>query len=370
MNALTDLYRHLLGKKSWNVYNADNIAKVKRDEDAAAARETAEEQRMQEVDAERRIQTLRGIRTQQSEVPAALEEQAQGHSDSHGGLARERKRRRIAGEDDTDRDIRLAQEMSAVVFVKPDHLVKQSRGSDAPLLDSKGHINLFPVEGPKLHAPKNKDAEAETSRKKKKYEDQYTMRFSNAAGFKQSLASKPWYQTTGTEEVESVVSKDVWGNEDSGRKEREKVRITADDPLALIEKGVKQLREVEKERELWRNEREEELHGMALVKRKRKKKRDRRGSKEELEDFRLEDPAQDGPKNHKHRTEKMLSSRRRGHRSRSCEPGSYGSHRHRAHDEGGKPSRSRTQHTDRDRSVTTAWKKASGSRYSVQFAQA
>ena len=370
MNLLTYLYSHLLSKKSWNVYNADNIAKVKRDEDAAAARETAEEQRMQEVDAERRIQTLRGIRTQQSEAPAAFKEQAHGHSDSHGDLGRERKRRRIAGEDDTDRDIRLAQEMSAVVSVKPDHLAKQSRGSDAPLLDGKGHINLFPVEGSKLHAPKNKEAEAETARKKKEYEDQYTMRFSNAAGFKESLASKPWYQTTGTEEVEPVVSKDVWGNEDPRRKEREKVRITADDPLAMIEKGVKQLREVEKERELWRKERDKELDGMARVERKRKKKRDRRGSKEELEDFRLDAPAQDGRKNHKHGTEKMLRSRRRGHRSRSCERSSHGPHRHRAHDEGGESSRSKTQHTNKHRSANTAWKKASGSRYSVQFAQA
>ncbi|CCF31962.1 hypothetical protein CH063_00727, partial [Colletotrichum higginsianum] len=51
---------HLLGKKSWNVYNADNIARVRRDEAAAKAKEEAEEQRMQEVDAERRLAILRG----------------------------------------------------------------------------------------------------------------------------------------------------------------------------------------------------------------------------------------------------------------------------------------------------------------------
>ncbi|CAI4217235.1 unnamed protein product [Parascedosporium putredinis] len=51
---------HLLPKKSWNVYNADNIARVRRDEAAAKAKEEAEEQRMQEYDAQRRLAILRG----------------------------------------------------------------------------------------------------------------------------------------------------------------------------------------------------------------------------------------------------------------------------------------------------------------------
>lgn len=51
---------HLLGKKSWNVYNTDNIERVRRDEAAARAREEADEQRMQEEDAERRLKILRG----------------------------------------------------------------------------------------------------------------------------------------------------------------------------------------------------------------------------------------------------------------------------------------------------------------------
>ena len=324
---------------------------------------------MQEVDAERRIQTLRGIRTQQSEAPAASNEQAHGQRDSHGGSGRERKRRRIAGEDDTDRDIRVAQEMSAVVSVKPDQSMKQSRSSDAPLLDSKGHINLFPMEGSKHHVPKNKEAEAESARKKKEYEDQYTMRFSNAAGFKQSIGSKPWYQITGTVEATTSVSKDVWGNKDPRRKEREISRIAADDPLAMIEKGVKQLREVEKEREAWRKDRDKELDEMARAERKRKRRRDKRGSEQELEDFMLDAPAQDDHEEYKHRSENAHGPRRHGHQSRSRERNSCRSHRHCHHDDDGKSLRSKPRHKDKDRSTNAGWEKASGSRYSVQFAK-
>ena len=51
---------HLLGKKSWNVYNHDNIEAVRRDEAAAAARQEARDQVMQEQDALRRTAILRG----------------------------------------------------------------------------------------------------------------------------------------------------------------------------------------------------------------------------------------------------------------------------------------------------------------------
>lgn len=52
--------RHLLGKKSWNVYNTDNVERVRCDEAKAAEREELEEQRMQEIDAARRTALLRG----------------------------------------------------------------------------------------------------------------------------------------------------------------------------------------------------------------------------------------------------------------------------------------------------------------------
>lgn len=211
---------------------------------------------MQEVDSERRIRILRGLQVT-TPPPSNDGQTGQGLEDGHGGIPRERKRRRIAGEDDTERDIRLAQEHSVAVPGK--HAVAQTvqLSSDAPLTDRKGNINLFPEEGTsRRHAPKNVEAEAEAAKKKKEFEDQYTMRFSNAAGFKQAVGQKPWYHSIDdAENGEKAVTKDVWGNEDPRRMEREKTRLDANDPLAAMQKGVEELREVKKERKRWKEER-------------------------------------------------------------------------------------------------------------------
>ncbi|MCJ1470532.1 hypothetical protein MMC07_009178 [Pseudocyphellaria aurata] len=269
---------HLLGKKSWHVYNADNVAKVKHDEALAAAREAGEEQRMQEVDSERRIRILRGLKVT-TPPPSSDGQTGRGQEGGHDGIQRERKKRRLAGEDDTDRDIRLAQEHSVVKH----ELVQPVRpSSDAPLTDRKGNINLFPEEGTsRRHAPKNVEAEAEAAKKKKEFEDQYTMRFSNAAGFKQAVGQKPWYHPINghAENEEVAVTKDVWGNDDPSRKERERTRLVAEDPLAAIQKGVEELREVKKERKRWKEERGREMRIITEADRARarRKRRSRQG---------------------------------------------------------------------------------------------
>jgi hypothetical protein len=243
-----------LGKKSWNVYNKDNIERVRRDEAEAKALEEKEERRLQDGESERRLQLLRGERIDtislgQGAPPAVEGEVKRGH---------DRKRRKLMGEDDTDRDLRLAKETSAVQPKRPE-VVKRV---DAPLVDATGHINLFPAYP--QHREKNAEAEAEQAKKKREYEDQYTMRLSNAAGFKQSSAI-PWYSTTTKEATEQLPGRDVWGNEDSGRKGREKMRESANDPLAAMKQGIKQLREVEKDRRDWVVERAREMREMEPV---------------------------------------------------------------------------------------------------------
>ncbi|KAI4114847.1 MAG: hypothetical protein LQ338_007946, partial [Usnochroma carphineum] len=283
---------HLLGKKSWNVYNQENIERVKRDEATAAAREAAEEQRMQEVDAERRIQILRGLQPDAgAETPPAADRLLDHEESSH---KRERKRRRIAGEDDTERDIRFAREDRAIQHPsKTDLQLKHKKTSDAPLMDHRGHIDLFPVDGSRHNAPKNPEVEVEKARKRKEYEDQYTMRFSNAAGFKQSIGEKAWYQAIGTaqDDFPETQSKDVWGNEDPRRKERERMRVAVDDPMAAMQKGVSQLREVERERKQWQKERDTETWDLTDMEKRKRRRSTRRHDDEELEGFSLDAPA-------------------------------------------------------------------------------
>ncbi|MCJ1246747.1 hypothetical protein MMC30_003956 [Trapelia coarctata] len=343
---------HLLGKKSWNVYNVANIEKVNRDEEAAAAREAAEEQRMQEVDAERRVQALRGLQVDPLPPPRDDSSRSSKRLDLVSGSTSSRMRRRVDGEDDTERDIRYAREHQLVEPTESAGLSKRPKTSDAPLVDRSGHINLFPLEGPKRNGPKNPEAEAEAAAKKREYEDQYTMRFSNAAGFKQAIGQKPWYHSTagpGAEDAEPP-SKDVWGNEDLRRKERQKMRIVADDPLALIQKGVQDLRQVEKQRKKWREEREREMEEMARAEKRRAKRNKAAGGDGDLEDFRLD--CDGGPRTH----------RRHRHHSEDHKH----RHRHRSKD------RSRERGGTRKNSEKTGkgigWEAGPGGRYSSQFA--
>ncbi|KAM0459337.1 hypothetical protein ACHAPV_005519 [Trichoderma viride] len=248
---------HLLGKKSWNVYNADNIARVRKDEAAAKAAEQAEEQRMQEVDAQRRLAILRG------EALPPIEDEREAESENAqdaSGDARSkfpssgRKRRKRSGEDDTEFELRLAKERSDATYT----IVESSRKpvSSAPIVDHAGHIDLFGDERARAHAEKNPEAEADRKKKEREYEDQYTMRFSNAAG--KDGISQPWY-SHGEGVAPDVSAKNVWGRDDPDRKSRDAQRTNSNDPLAMMKKGAMQVKELKKERRKIQEERDEEL---------------------------------------------------------------------------------------------------------------
>jgi hypothetical protein len=311
---------------------------------------------MQEVDAERRVQQLRGIKV--DPLPALATEEEERAGSRQSGTGRERKRRRVAGEDDTDRDIRFARENNALVPIA-EMQMKSQKNSEAPIVDHSGHINLFPTDGPKSRRSKNAEAEAEKAKKQKEHEDQYTMRFSNAAGFKQAIGEKPWYQTIGNDQTSGVEkpSKDVWGNEDPRRRERQKTRIAADDPLAAIKKGVAGVREVEGERKKWREERKREIKELEEADRRRqrhekKRRRRRREEKDDLEDFSLGPPVtgQDSRR-------PLESSRDHSHQHRIRSDERSRHHSHHGH------------HRSLGMDDRPGWEVGVGGRYSNQFAQ-
>ncbi|KAK0704793.1 hypothetical protein B0H67DRAFT_360488 [Lasiosphaeris hirsuta] len=272
---------HLLGKKSWNVYNADNVARVRRDEAAARAREEAEEQRMQEVDAERRLAVLRGEAPPPLEDVAPTEAHPTDRRTAREGSVRKRKR---VGEDDTDFEMRVAREQAdagervsrelAVATTKP-------AAAATSLVDGAGHISLF-GEAQELAArrtEKNEEAEKEKAKKNRELADQYQMRFVNAAGKNGSGLTDggPWYiAADGDASAALVPSKDVWGNDDPRRKVREAARLDASDPLAMMKRGAAKVREIGKERKRDAEEREKELKTLRDEGRRREKKRRRR----------------------------------------------------------------------------------------------
>ena len=314
---------------------------------------------MQEVDAERRIQILRGLPIDPSPPPLDLSEEKtkrreeksqrrEGHDDPR----RDRKRRKLVGEDDTDRDIRLAQERTATAPSK-DLILNPPNSTSTSLTDKTGHISLFPEPNSRRQVPKNSEATAEAAAKQREFEDQYTLRFSNAAGFKQAVGQKPWYHNATGNGDQTAEGKDVWGNEDPRRKEREKIRIAADDPLAAMQKGVQGLREVERERKKWNEERERETQELIKAE-KRRRRRDK-----SIDKFSLD--AQPHRSHHRHRSDRHSRShrhRRSSHRSSSP----------RENSREGTNFEKRSRRGSASGTTTPGWGPGQGGRYSAQFA--
>ncbi|KAK3110794.1 hypothetical protein LTR53_014548 [Teratosphaeriaceae sp. CCFEE 6253] len=333
---------HLLGKKSWNVYNNDNVERVRRDEAEAAAREEAEEQRMQEEDAARRIAILRGeavaplpesAPVDRPEADASSRTRRARDADA-AGEPRERKRRKLRGEDDTDADIRFARE-TAQSGEKAKEAFARTSADDGPLIDHAGHFQLIPAPDIKAirEAEKKAEQEAEKAKKRKREEDQVTSRFSDAAGYKQGMA-KPWYASNkpasavsdaaGKAVVElDVPERDVWGNEDPRRKDRERSRISSSDPFAAMQHAQRQLKQSTQDKERWQRARLVELQALKNTDEEVHRRRRRGDSDDGLNGFSL-----DAPVEARRERGDRHESRRHHHRHRSREPAGEGRRSH------------------------------------------
>lgn len=215
--------RHLLGKKSWNVYNQDNIERVRRDEARAKAAEEEAEHRKKDNDAAERLRILRG-----EHVEAR---------DSDSLPNRENKRKRDSDYAPFREDIERAEKH-----------IRRSMDSRPVLSGDRANVTQDPLD----HIP--------------------NMRLRDAAG-RNPDSLRPWYSVSAPDKPSAEVGRDVWGNEDAGRQARDQKRLDASDPLLAMKRGVKQLKELEKQKSEWRKERERDLHEVEDLARKGRHRR-------------------------------------------------------------------------------------------------
>lgn len=315
---------HLLGKKSWNPYAPAAIARVKADEDAAAAQEQALDEKKDEHDAEVRLARLRGenppaLPAELGEKHTPAQDRARKRERDTGRSDARKKQCRLAGEDDTDRDLRLAREEQSETHQAKSEVEQRGRGANkppgnVPIIDHMGHIQLFAPDADSKARTVEKNAEAEKERndRERGFEDQYTMRFANAAGFKHSPKDAPWYgrntlasrDQEGT--IEPSVGRNAFGREDRGRHQRDAARVSSSDPMAAMKAAQGRLKEVEKQRQHLQKDREMELMKLKADQerdekrqkrhrhrhRDRERKSHRHDNLDELEDFSLDTDVQ------------------------------------------------------------------------------
>ncbi len=288
--------RHLLSKKSWNVYSPANRARVARDEAIAEAAARDKSRLDREREAESCMELLRGKAEERelddSEPQRALEDDGAFKEPRRDS----RKRKRLPGEDDTDRDLRYARERTGG---ERDIAVARLRATkkedvDAPITDQRGNINLFP-EAKKGHHRRRTEEDKEKARQKEA-EENMGMPLKQALGREGSQRS--WYMDMdGT--VKDRQGRDVWGNEDPRRLKRDSQRVASADPLAFMKQAQTRLKEVHRERKA----REQELQAL------------RRREDLDLEDFSLDGPAvedrqHETSRRHRSRHHEEHSSRR------------------------------------------------------------
>ena len=235
---------HLLTKKSWNVYAPQNIERVKRDEAEAQHKAIEQEKRRLQDEADDRLEILK-----------------QHNNGDKKGL-----KRKLPGEDDTDRDIRLALKSAS----SPTRRKEQDTRS---VVDPDGHVSLItsPQKRPRVEKEPEKDP--------------YTVYLTDATGERGQQSKDTWYTSIRPE-------REKYGDDNPRKQARELARMNSNDPLAAMKKGVRVLKDNERARKEWMAQRErdlEEIEQLAKKKRPRRKRSRGDGELESLEGFNLDD---------------------------------------------------------------------------------
>ncbi|KIX03459.1 uncharacterized protein Z518_07011 [Rhinocladiella mackenziei CBS 650.93] len=263
---------HLLGKKSWNVYNPANIERVRRDQAEARRREEENERRELKDAADARLQLLKHEPKETSRISSEQDGTLDSAVSGRGSYNVRMQKRKLPGEDDTDRDIRIARETTSTSYLDASTSTYKRRRSDKEdsLVDANGNISLIPVP--------NQSEASNISHKSRLEEDPYTVYLSHATGKGKDSGDTPWYSAVPVARPGGGISSratEPWGDDSPQRRAREAARVSAIDPLAVMKKGVKQLREAEKHRKEWMTQRERDLKEVEDLAREEKEEEER-----------------------------------------------------------------------------------------------
>lgn len=297
---------------------------------------------MQDADAARRLAILRGETPPplpEAEQPADPSDKKHTRRDRDGTSGGARKRKR-AGEDDTEFEMRVARERAEegarvageLAEASGSKRQKQKEREEVNIVDSRGHIDLIgpPPKDAGGGDDRKETTDERTERKGRENGEKYARMHRNG-----DFSGQPWYEEAqrrrpivnawfldacaaaaslavadDQEDEREAVRKarrkaerlleapttDVWGRDDPKRRERETARLDANDPLAAMKSGAKKVRDVLRERGKDAEERRRELEQLRQEERRREKRR-----KREQEDA-DEDDNEDGPLPESHRS--------------------------------------------------------------------
>ena len=229
-----------------DVYNHANIERVRQDEEIARKKEEAEEARMQQEDAERRMMELRKRAVERQAGSGGEEAGEQGVLDE-GGPSQQMQILDSVPHAPKTREHGLYQADDPAL---PPSIPRRREGTlidpqvHSSLTDESGHINFFLENSFRSRGQSSRDKNQEHEKEKKEQEAKIAEQFTMPLG-KPADELKPWYVTLNKigEKQERRTEKQL-----GVAKRRDERFKDQNDPMVMIKKGVRQLKDLEEDR--------------------------------------------------------------------------------------------------------------------------